>query len=257
VSGTPVVPSGCPEIVGTIDELGVMEAPGVLPRRVFVWRPPGYEPGRAHPVLYMHDGHNLVDPATSYAGADWQVDEVAATLIASGRIEPLLIVGAECSDDRMLEYGIGPRGEAYLRWLAEDLKPLVDARYPTRPGREDTAVCGSSMGGLISLLAVLDRGEVFGAAAGLSSWLPPQAVVRAGIAPLFPGTRIYLDNGTEGLDAGFQPGLDRMAAVLEERGLVPGSDLEVRVLAGAGHHENDWSARVWIPLEFLFGTGAA
>ena len=251
--GEPILPSGRPEIAGEIDEFGTLEAPGVLPRRVFVWRPPGFDPEQPHPVLYMHDGHNLVDPGTSYAGADWQVDEVAAALIAAGRIEPLLIVGAECSDDRMLEYGTGPRGDAYLRFLAEDLKPMVDSRYPTRPGRESTAVAGASMGGLISLLAVFGRGEVFGSAACLSSWLPPEAIALAGTAPLRPGTRLYLDIGTVGLDVEFLAGLDRTAAVLRRRGMVPGADLEVLVCSGADHHEDDWAARVWRPLEFLFG----
>lgn len=253
--GTPLFPTGRPGIVGEIDELGTLGAPGILPRRVFVWRPPGFDPDRAHPVLYMHDGHNLVDPARASYGADWQVDEVAAGLIAAGRIEPFLIVGAECTPDRMEEYGDTKAGRAYLRFLAEDLKPMVDARYRTRPGREATGIMGSSMGGLISLLALFLRGGVFGKAGCLSPAFP-KPLCRRVARSAWPGDRafrIYLDNGGVDLDAELQPGLDRMLGILRAKGFRDGQDLDVVVDPAAKHFEDAWAARVWRPLEFLFG----
>ena len=254
--GPPVLPTGRPGMVGDLDELGVLAAPGILPRRAFVWRPPGYDPALTYPVLYMHDGHNLVDPATSSYGADWQVDEVAAALIAAGRIEPLLIVGAECTADRMEEYGDTDAGRAYLRFLAEDLKPLVDGRYPTRPGRESAVVMGSSMGGLISFLALFLYGEAFGGAGCLSPAFPEALCDRVAAAP-WPERpfRLYLDNGGVGLDAELQPGLDRMLEVLQEKGFRPGESLDVVADPTAEHFEDAWAARVWRPLEFFFGIG--
>ncbi|MBN2113655.1 MAG: alpha/beta hydrolase [Acidimicrobiia bacterium] len=252
---TPFLPTGRHEVVGDLDELGVLAAPGILPRRAFVWKPPRYDPRRPHPVLYMHDGLNLVSPETASYGADWQVDEVAAGLIAAGRMEPILIVGAECTPGRMDEYGDTEAGRAYLRFLVEDLKPLVDRRYRTRPGRESTAVMGSSMGGLISLLAVFLHGGVFGGAGCLSPAFPDTLCeqVAASAWPDCP-RRLYLDNGGVGLDAELQPGLDRMLAILEAKGFRRGEDLDVVIDPRAEHHEEAWAARVWRPLEFLFGS---
>jgi predicted alpha/beta superfamily hydrolase len=254
VPSEPLLPTRRPEVVGDLDELGVLSAPGILPRRVFVWRPPGYDPGRTYPVLYMHDGHNILDPATASFGADWQVDEVATGLIAAGRIEPLLIVGAECTPDRKEEYGDTEAGRAYLRFLVEDLKPLVDGRYPTRPGREATAVMGSSMGGLISFLALYRHGDVFGGAGCLSPAFPG-GLLRRVAASAWPrhAFRLYLDNGGVGLEAELQPGLDRMLAILEAKGFRRGENLDVVIDPAAEHFEDAWAARVWRPLEFLFG----
>lgn len=243
------------EIIGSLDELGMLGAPGIPARRVFVWRPPGYDAARAHPVLYMPDGQNLVDPATSSYGADWQVDEVAAGLIAAGRMEPILIVGAECTAERSEEYGDTDAGRAYLRFLVEDLKPLVDARYPTRPGREATMVMGSSMGGLISFLALFRYGSIFGGAGCLSPVFPGALCDRVAAAWPERPFRLYLDNGGVGLEAELQPGLDRMLEVVRAKGVRPGKSLDVVIDPGAEHHEDAWAARVWRPLEFLFGAG--
>jgi len=254
VLGPPLLPTGRPGVVGSLDELGDLAAPGIRPRRCFVWRPPGYDPGLTYPVLYMHDGHNLVDPGTASYGADWQVDEVAAGLIAAARIPPILIVGAACTADRTEEYGDTAAGRAYLRFLAEELKPRVDGRYPTRPGREATMVMGSSMGGLISLLALVHHGGVFGGAGCLSPAFPNDLCDRLAASAWPDRTfRLYLDNGGVGLEADLQPGLDRMLGILRAKGWVEGRDLDVVIDPAARHFEDDWAARVWRPLEFLFG----
>lgn len=254
--GSPFLPTGRSDVVGRIDELGMFPAPGIRERRVFVWRPPGYDAGTAHPVVYMHDGQNLVDPRTASFGADWQVDEVAAGLIAAGRIPPILVVGAECTAERREEYGEGSAGRAYLRFLVEGLKPLIDARYPTLPGRESTMVMGSSMGGLISFLALYHCGETFGGAGCLSPAFSPGLC--AGVADAaWPDRpfRLYLDNGGVGLDAELQPGLEGMLAVLEAKGFRRGKGLDVVVDPAAEHFEDAWAARVWRPLEFLLAAG--
>lgn len=236
-----------------MDDLGELAAPGILPRRVFVWRPPGFDPSLTYPVLYMHDGQNLVDPATASYGADWQVDEVAAALIAAGRIPPLLIVGAVCTPDRMEEYGDTPQGRDYLRFLVEDLKPAVDAGYPTRPGRGSTALMGSSMGGLISFLGVFRHEGVFGGAGCLSPAFPDGLIDRVS-ASSWPGepVRLYVDNGGVGLDAELQPGVERMLAALKS-GRREGLTLDIVIDPAGEHFEDAWARRVWRPLEFLFG----
>jgi predicted alpha/beta superfamily hydrolase len=155
----------------------------------------------------------------------------------------------------MEEYGDTKAGRAYLRFLAEDLKPMVDDRYRTRSGREATGIMGSSMGGLISLLALFLHGDVFGKAGCLSPAFPKPLCRRVARSawPDDRGFRIYLDNGGVDLDAELQPGLDRMLGILRAKGFRDGQDLDVVVDPTAKHFEDDWAARVWRPLEFLFG----
>jgi enterochelin esterase-like enzyme len=129
-------------------------------RRLLVWLPPGYEKDAdaRYPVLYMHDGQNVFDTATSFAG-EWQADETATRLIAEKKIRPLIIVAIENNGSRMDEYTLtrdegmkaGGNGAAYLKFVAEEVKPFIDKTYRTKPDRAETAVAGSSLGGTISL----------------------------------------------------------------------------------------------------------
>jgi predicted alpha/beta superfamily hydrolase len=137
-------------------------------RDVIVWFPPGYaeHPTKRYPVLYMHDGRQVFDPATSTWGKDWQVDELAQDMILDGELEPFLVVAADCTDARFDEYSPSRKGDDYLRFLIEELKPMVDATWRTDPGR--SAIAGSSMGGLISFYAAWKRPDVYFGAACLS-----------------------------------------------------------------------------------------
>ena len=151
-----------------------------LERRIWVYLPPTYdeEPERRFPVLYMHDGQNVFDGATSYiAGKEWEADETAERLIEEGRIEPLIIVAVDHAGvARVEEYtptadrrGRGGKVDQYGRMLVEELKPWVDETFRTRPGREDTGIAGSSYGGLASVWVGLTHADVFGKIAALST----------------------------------------------------------------------------------------
>lgn len=233
------------------------ETPG-LDRDLTVYLPPSYDRtyGR-YPVLYMQDGQNLFDPEESFAGS-WRVDlamERAATRGAEG-----IAVGIpNAGEGRIAEYNpfddpeTGPgHGGDYVTYMAEVVKPLVDARYRTLPGRETTAVVGSSMGGLISLFAFFSRPHVFGVAAVLSPslWFADRAIF--GLveeAPLHPG-RLYLDVGQrEGEEALHDA--RRLRDLLLAKGYVPGEHLRyVEERAGA-HEEAAWSRRFRAALPFL------
>src|SRR5690606_14686777 len=130
--------------------------------------PPSYAgSGRHYPVIYMHDGQNLFDDDLSFAGA-WHVDETMERLAPEG-IEAIVVGVSNLAYARLDEYspfadpalGGGGRGRQYVRFLVETLKPQVDAQFRTRRDAAATAVAGSSMGGLISLFALLHRPDVF------------------------------------------------------------------------------------------------
>ncbi|HEY3450812.1 MAG TPA: alpha/beta hydrolase-fold protein [Myxococcales bacterium] len=184
-------------------------------RPIYLYVPRGYDSAaaatRKYPVLYMHDGNNLFDPAAMWGG--WQADAVADDEISNGRAKEFLIVGAPNNSDRMNEYthtadtvggDVYPgKGAQYADFLVHDLKPLVDARYRTLADKANTGVLGSSLGGLISYYIGLQYPDVFKYVGGMSStfgWgLPPNKTVLdlyAETADL--GTRgqvFYLDSG--------------------------------------------------------------
>lgn len=251
---------------------------------VTVWLPPGYdrEPKRRYPVLYMHDGQNVFFPKRSGFNKVWAADKAALKLIGERKVTPFLIVAVDHpGPPRFLRYfptkvvnaefakGIEGfakgklGGDAYLTFLAGTLKPRIDKDYRTRPQPRFTAVAGSSMGGLISLYALAERPNVFGKAAAVSTHSPlvdptlltqqPEmaAMVKADWrrwiaadlgAP--KGRKLWMDHGTETLDANYGP----FQAVLDESavkaGWKRGRDFETRVFPGTAHEENAWAARL-------------
>lgn len=147
------------------------------PRNVSVWLPPGYDSsGERYPVLFLHDGQNLFDAATSAFGVEWQADEIATKLIENKEIAPVIVVGIWNTAERITEYTVtkdnqlqrGGRGLEHIQWVADELKPFIDQTYRTRPEQESTWIGGSSLGGLISMHACLERPEVFGGCLSLS-----------------------------------------------------------------------------------------
>jgi pimeloyl-ACP methyl ester carboxylesterase len=228
---------------------------GVLPRDIVVWLPPGYiESNESYPVLYVHDGQNIFDPTTSFLGVDWGIDETASRLIEKKKIKPIIIVGIYNTSERSEDYGFGDKGKAYQSYVVNTVKPLIDTHYRTRPGREDTATMGSSMGGLVSFLLAWNHPEVFRQAACLSPAFFPEVVDMVRVADKAPaGMRLYMDNGTEGMDKRIQVFCDDMLDVLPGRGFVREDNFMWYLDQGAEHNEQAWSRRVHRPLLFMFG----
>ncbi len=247
-------------MTGCIERHPRMQGEGILPRDVLVWLPPGYgsPPGQRYPVLYMQDGQNIFEEGNSLSGLSWQADETAGRLMLEGRICKAVIVALYNTEDRQEEYGDTEKGKAYMRFVVERVKPVIDDAYRTVAERNGTSVIGSSMGALISFLLAWDHPEVFSAAACLSP-----AFVYGGnsVIPLVRGyrgsrkeIRLYVDNGTVGLDRDLQKGCDEMMEALREKGFVPGRDVEWYFDEGAEHSEAAWSRRLWRSLCFLLGT---
>lgn len=247
-------------VTGTLKFHPDIGGPGVPSRMVTVWLPPCYdeEPSRRYPVLYMHDGQNCFDARRAAFGMEWGMDETATRLIGEGRLEHLIIVAMDNHGaKRFEEYSDAPEGRAYRDYVVQVVKPMIDRTYRTRPEREHTAVMGSSMGGCVSFLLAWEHPEVFFGAGCVSPAFfdPDFARVKNDPGEGKP-IRLYLDNGTVGLEKKLQKGIDRMLALLPQKGFQEGRDYLWYLDAGAEHNEKAWAARVWRPLEFLFGTPA-
>ena len=231
------------------------------PRDLIVYLPPGYRDGtQRYPVFYMHDGQNLFDPATAFAGNEWHVDEVAAELIAAGKIEPLIIVGIyNTGRERTQEYtsGLGDKPPLYAQLVVEEVKPFIDTHYRTLAAPDDTGLGGSSLGGLVSIAMGLRYPGVFGKLAIVSPsvWWDNRVILRelAGFrGPERP--RIWLDIGTaEGNTPAKTVDDTRMLRdALIEKGWKPEANLHYFEAEGAGHNEKAWSQRIGPILQYLF-----
>ena len=236
-------------------------------RDVLVWLPPGYhaQPMRRYPVLYLQDGQNLFDGATSIEpGLEWRVDETAQQLIEAGLVEPLLIVGiANAGPQRLWEYhsplwsqpGQVAGADWYGRMLVEELKPAIDAHYRTHVGPWDTGLGGSSLGGVVSLYLGLKYPQIFGKLAPLS---PPgllgmsARVLREilGLRTNLP-LRIWLDVGTSE-EPHFLVAARCILLALLMKGWHLGRELVYYEQPGGGHTEGAWAERVAPMLSFLF-----
>ena len=248
------------QITGTIKYHKNFKGRKIKPRDILVWLPPGYEENETarYPVLYMHDGQNAFDPVTSSFGVDWQIDEAADTLIRKGLIEPLIIVAIYNSVERSSEYANNDTGYAYLQFIIEELKPFIDANYRTFPDEDNTAVIGSSLGGLISLILVWEYPEVFSKAACVSSAFKIDRYDYVTEIKNYSGekkpVKIYIDNGGVGIEEVLQPGIDEIISSLENFGYNRGEDYYWFKAEDSEHGEKDWAKRVWRALVFLFGN---
>ena len=220
-------------------------------RDLLVYLPPSYDEGhRRYPVIYMHDGQNLFDDATSFSG-EWRVDETMEALGREG-LEAIVVGIPNAGARRCDEYSPFPdarlgggRGDAYLDFIVETVKPLVDEAFRTRKGRASTGIAGSSMGGLISLYAFFRYPTVFGFAGVLSPalWFAGRAILDyLRDAPLVPG-KLCLDVGTaEG--AATVADVRRLRDLLVAKGYRLGDDLLYLEERGAGHTEAAWAGRL-------------
>jgi predicted alpha/beta superfamily hydrolase len=239
-------------------------------RDVLVYLPPGYRrfSCQRYPVLYLHDGQNIFDAATSFAGVEWGVDETAERLIRKKLLDPLIIVAiANMGEERIHEYsptrGVidskakrkkRSRGLArqYGQFLVEELKPYIDRKYRTKRETQFTGLGGSSLGGLVTLaIGILFPGTFTRLMVmSPSIWWDDFAIYRlVDSIEEKPPLKIWLDTGTR------EPGWEQ-ARVLRDRLAKKGwrlrDDLQYMEVEGADHTEAAWGARVSPALRFLF-----
>ena len=234
-------------------------------RDLIVYLPPRYheQPQRRLPVLYMHDGQNLFDGATSFVpGMDWHVGHTADDFILTGAVQPLIIVGIyNVGKVRISEYTPtkaprlgGGRADRYAKFLIQEVMPFIHQEYRALPDPRLTGMGGSSLGGLLSLYLGLKHPQIFGRLAALSPsvWWNQRVIHRfAAAAPVEPRPRIWLDIGTkEG--PRIVPDVEQFRDILLQKGWRLGKDLSYQRIEGAEHNEAAWAQRVGPFLQFLY-----
>ena len=236
-------------------------------RTLAVFLPPDYEKNKdqRYPVLYLQDGQNLFDEATSYQGIEWKLDEAAQKLMTEGKIKPAIVIGIFNSEQRTAEFtppfaaGSGkdqPKGEAYAKMVVEEVKPFIDKAYRTSSDRSATMIGGGSMGALISLYTAKQHNNIFGQVIALSPWLRvgekgEKVVINdiIGDGAWLKNTRLYIDMGTSPVEHNYPggaaqaiPDAQQFLAALEKAGITQGDNLVYREIEGGTHNEAAWQA---------------
>jgi predicted alpha/beta superfamily hydrolase len=235
-------------------------------RTIWAYLPASYaENTDAHyPVLYMHDGQNLFDPALAFGGNDWKVENTLDAADEDGSIEELIVIGVENTAQRIYEYtpttdpstAGGGGGDLYLQLLINELKPQVDSMLRTLPDRAHTGILGSSLGGLISAYAGVKRPDVYGIVGAMSpsTWWNNDVIVGdvGGMPSAMRPARVYVDSGdTQSADDVNDTNL--LAAKFLAIGYSAGTNFDHVVQAGGQHNEIYWAMRLPGALQFLFG----
>lgn len=228
-------------------------------RRIWLFLPPDYETsGLNYPVLYMHDGQNLFDQATAFAG-EWEVDETLNAMFNAGKSLPIVVGVDNGGGNRISEYTPwannqygGGDGDLYADFIVETLKPYIDENYRTLPGREHTGVMGSSLGGLISFYIAHKHQDVFSKAGIFSPsfWFSDSVYSFASETGRQHPMKYYIMGGSNestGLVAQMQAMVDTLlAAGFEE------NELEMLVVPGGQHNEALWRSQFGTAYEWLF-----
>ena len=229
---------------------------GERTRKAYIYLPDYYDEDefRRYPVLYMFDGHNVFFDSDAAYGKSWGMNSYM-----TWNRKPLIIVAVECNkkgNGRMREYSpysfedpkygkIRGRGKVYMDWLVNELKPYIDKNYRTLPDREHTIIAGSSMGGLMSLYAVVEYNDVFSRAACLSPslwvarWRVDNMIQRA---KLSPDTVIYMDYGSR--EMGNHDGMRKLFASVTARLMDKQVWVTSRIVPNGDHCEACWEEQI-------------
>ncbi len=240
----------------------IPELSGDKTRRVYLYLPDYYdEDDRRYPVMYMFDGHNVFFDSDATYGKSWGMNSYM-----NWTKTPLIIVAVECNHEgnsRLSEYSpmdfenstlgkIEGKGRIYMDWLVWNLKPQIDREYRTLSDREHTIICGSSMGGLMSLYAAVCYNKIFQRAACLSPslWIDPEKVMEMiATSRIRNDTCIYMDYGSKEIfnhDDSPEALISVSHALLTKR-----VNLTFRIVPGGTHSEASWEQQIPIFMECL------
>jgi enterochelin esterase-like enzyme len=258
-----------------------------------VWLPEKYNEKEKYAVLYMHDGKSLFDTAITWNKQEWGVDETMTSLLQAYKIKNTIVVAiwngdkkrhseyfpqkpfetfATAVQDSMyslkrnngLLFNDKVHSDNYLKFIVKEVKPFIDQHFSTLKDRENTFIAGSSMGGLISMYAMCEYPDVFGAAACLSTHWPglipaknnpvPAAFLQYLNKNIPPAAthKFYFDYGSTSLDFFYKETQVSVDALFASKGYSNKNYMSKEFL-GDGHAEIYWKKRLNIPLLFLLG----
>lgn len=223
-------------------------------RRIWVSLPAEYQanPSKRYPVMYFHDGQNVFDAATSFSG-EWKVDEALTQLEAQPNWEPVISVGVdngggerinELTPYRHPTYG-GGQGESYAKDIVECVKPLIDSLFRTKKDAANTAVGGSSLGGIETLFmgyrypGIFTKCLIFSPSLWFSDSLRQYCLAQ----PQLVNSKLYWVCGTNEGDPDMVPDMNECHADLLAAGM-PDSQMKKLVVTGGTHSEGFWSQQV-------------
>lgn len=261
----------------------------ITPRPVDVWLPENYSADKKYSVLYMHDGQNLFDATTTWNKQEWMIDEVATRLMKENVVRNFIVVGihnipkirwqdlfpektmgfvpskereALYNEAKKNNFSIDLKGDAYLQFLVNELKPYIDNTYSVYVNKENTFVMGSSMGGLMSMYAVAEYPTVFQGAACVSThWVgatpsatnPLPEAIFTYLEENLPNPnshKMYFDYGNKTLDQFYPQYAPKVDAIFTKGGYTS-TNFKNLFFEGTNHSELSWQKRVDIPLTFL------
>ncbi|MBD3583634.1 alpha/beta hydrolase [Flavobacterium selenitireducens] len=221
-------------------------------KKIWIWLPADYDRStQKYPVLYMHDAQNLFDAKTSFAG-EWNVDESLEKLDSR-----IIVVGIAHGNDKRLdeltpfphEKYKGGQADAYLDFIVSTLKPEIDKRYRTKKDVQNTAIMGSSLGGLVSFYAVLKYPKVFGKAGVFSPsfWFSDKIYDFTDGVSSLKGKRFYFLCGNREDDKMVGDMLKMVSKVVEK-----GAETTEKIVDGGEHNEKLWRENFQRAYEWLF-----
>ena len=281
--------------IGTLERIENLSSKYVTARNIDVWLPENYSVSKKYAVLYIYDGQMLYDAETTWNKQAWEVDAIMGKLLQENKIQDVIVVGiwnggvtrhidyfpqkpfesltknqqdsiykANRSNGQSVFNNGKINSDNYLKFIVQEVKPMIDKKYSVYTDKAHTFIAGSSMGGLISLYAICEYPKIFGGAACLSThWPGIFALEHNPIPDAFfaylkkhlpnpKGHKIYFDYGTATLDAMYQTLQPKADAIMKAKGY-DSTNWMTKKFEGDDHSEKSWSQRFAIPMEFLLG----
>lgn len=251
--------------VQVLDSDMLMPQLGGRTRRIWVYLPTDYTTNTAqrYPVVYMHDAQNLFDVATSFSG-EWGIDEAMNSLaITDPNLTKAIIVGIDNGGASRIDeycywtnptYG-GGEGDEYMAFLVNTLKPTIDQRYRTLTDRANTALIGSSLGGLISYYGALEYQNIIGKAGVFSPsfWFSNQIIPWTQAKGKQQSMRLYFVCG-DSESSGMVPDMNNVYSSLQGIGFSEPNELKKKVVSGGQHSEWFWRQEFPDAYRWLFAS---
>lgn len=274
---------------GKLIRIDSFPSKNITPRTVDIWLPKNYTDDKKFAVLYMHDGQMLFDSTTTWNKQEWRIDEVATNLMEQKITRDFIVVGIynipnirwyDLFPEKAMDFmdvdaknevfrkakennmSTDFKGDDYLKFLVEELKPYIDATFSVYTNKENTFVAGSSMGGLMSMYAISEYPTIFQGAACISThWLgamaqennPFPSAIFSYVAANVPDSKthkLYFDYGDQTLDRHYPKYAPTVDSIYTSRGYTIENFRNLH-FPNTDHSEKSWQNRIQIPLTFL------